>query len=106
MHQRTAVRFRPLSRVIWVPDEWPVLSASGEIRRDERSRSATGTRRHAWTLDLETQRLHLTWTEKGGPPVQAPTPRSFGTRLIETLGKAAQGRRTLKLHADWFRLRA
>ena len=34
---------------------------------------------------------HLTWTERGGPVVQAPTRRSFGTRLIETLGKQLRG---------------
>ncbi|HEV2605209.1 MAG TPA: PAS domain S-box protein [Microvirga sp.] len=28
-------------------------------------------------------RLHLTWTEQGGPPVKAPSRRGFGTRLIE-----------------------
>jgi two-component sensor histidine kinase len=41
----------------------------------------------AWTIDPSTQRLHLAWTERGGPAVQAPARRSFGTRLIETLGK-------------------
>jgi two-component sensor histidine kinase len=45
----------------------------------------------AWTLDARTQRLHLTWTEKNGPAVQAPEKRSFGTRLIETLGKQLKG---------------
>jgi two-component sensor histidine kinase len=45
----------------------------------------------AWTVDPSNQRLHLTWTEKGGPAVQAPTRRSFGTRLIETLGKQLHG---------------
>jgi two-component sensor histidine kinase len=35
--------------------------------------------------------LHLTWTEKNGPVVQAPAKRSFGTRLIETLGKQLRG---------------
>ncbi len=28
-------------------------------------------------------RLHLRWEESGGPPVQPPTRRGFGTRLIE-----------------------
>jgi two-component sensor histidine kinase len=42
-----------------------------------------------WTI--ENERLRLTWTEKDGPPVQAPTRRSFGTRLIETLGKQLNG---------------
>src|SRR6267142_2259684 len=35
----------------------------------------------AWTIDPNNERLHLTWTEKGGPAVQPPTRRSFGTRL-------------------------
>jgi two-component sensor histidine kinase len=38
-----------------------------------------------------TQRLHLTWTEKNGPAVHPPEKRSFGTRLIETLGKQLKG---------------
>jgi two-component sensor histidine kinase len=37
------------------------------------------------------QRLRLTWTEKNGPTVNAPNGRSFGTRLIETLGKQLKG---------------
>ena len=45
----------------------------------------------AWTIDPNNERLHLTWTESGGPAVQAPTRRSFGTRLIETLGKQLSG---------------
>jgi two-component sensor histidine kinase len=45
----------------------------------------------AWTIDEEHQRLKLTWTEQDGPPVQAPTRRSFGTRLIESLGKQLNG---------------
>jgi len=45
-----------------------------------------------WTIDQETQSLHLTWTETNGPVVQPPPRRSFGTRLIETLGKQLQGR--------------
>jgi two-component sensor histidine kinase len=46
----------------------------------------------AWTINDENQRLRLTWTEKDGPPVHAPTRRSFGTRLIETLGKQLSGK--------------
>jgi two-component sensor histidine kinase len=45
----------------------------------------------AWTLDTEKQHVHLTWTEKDGPPVEAPSRRSFGTRLIETLGRQLKG---------------
>jgi two-component sensor histidine kinase len=45
----------------------------------------------SWTEDAQRQRLHLTWTEKNGPAVQPPARRSFGTRLIETLGKQLRG---------------
>jgi two-component sensor histidine kinase len=45
----------------------------------------------AWTLDPKAQRLRLTWTERNGPEVRAPDKRSFGTRLIETLGKQLKG---------------
>ena len=56
----------------------------------------TGSVEISWTLDPETsdqtpQRLHLTWTEKNGPAVQPPEKRSFGTRLIETLGQQLKG---------------
>src|ERR1041385_3546838 len=46
----------------------------------------------AWTVDEETQRLRLTWTEMGGPAVEAPTRRSFGTRLMASLGQQLKGR--------------
>ncbi len=45
-----------------------------------------------WTSDDETQRLRLTWTEKGGPIVEAPTRRSFGTRMMGSLGQQLSGR--------------
>jgi len=35
----------------------------------------------AWTVAAG--RLHLTWRESGGPPVQPPTRRGFGLRVIE-----------------------
>jgi two-component sensor histidine kinase len=44
-----------------------------------------------WTLDPKLQRLCLSWTEKHGPAVKTPDRRSFGTRLIETLGKQLKG---------------
>jgi len=43
------------------------------------------------TVDEEVQRFKLTWTEKGGPAVQEPTRRSFGTRLINRLAEQLQG---------------
>jgi two-component sensor histidine kinase len=45
----------------------------------------------AWTVDEETQRLRLSWTEKGGPAVEAPTRRSFGTRMMGSLGQQLNG---------------
>jgi two-component sensor histidine kinase len=45
----------------------------------------------AWALEPGGQRLSLTWTEKNGPKVRSPDRRSFGTRLIETLGRQLKG---------------
>src|SRR6202047_1780711 len=45
----------------------------------------------AWTIDPNNARLHLPWPDKGGPAVRPPTRQSFGTRLIETLGKQLHG---------------
>lgn len=44
-----------------------------------------------WTVDEDKRRLHLTWTEKNGPPVAAPTRKSFGTRMIGSLGQQLNG---------------
>jgi two-component sensor histidine kinase/ActR/RegA family two-component response regulator len=46
----------------------------------------------AWTVDEKTQRLRLTWTEIGGPAVEAPTRRSFGTRMMGSLGQQLNGK--------------
>src|SRR5580658_5233766 len=46
----------------------------------------------AWTIDRETERLRMTWTEKGGPAVEAPTRRSFGTRMMGSLGQQLNGK--------------
>ncbi|MDB5516537.1 MAG: histidine kinase [Tardiphaga sp.] len=45
----------------------------------------------AWAINDETQRLRLTWTEKGGPAVRPPARRSFGTRMMESLGQQLNG---------------
>lgn len=34
-------------------------------------------------IDREEKKIRLVWVEQGGPPVQAPIRRGFGTRLIE-----------------------
>lgn len=45
----------------------------------------------AWSIDEEKQRLRLTWSEKNGPSVSAPSRQSFGTRLIGSLGQQLKG---------------
>jgi two-component sensor histidine kinase len=45
----------------------------------------------AWTVDETTQRVRLTWTEKGGPAVAAPTRKSFGSRMMGSLGQQLNG---------------
>jgi len=51
-----------------------------------------------WTADRTTRTLHFGWIERGGPPVQPPERRGFGTRLIETLGAQVNG--TVEIHYD------
>jgi len=46
----------------------------------------------AWQLDEAAGRLRLTWVESGGPPVEAPTRRSFGTRMMGSLGQQLNGK--------------
>jgi two-component sensor histidine kinase/ActR/RegA family two-component response regulator len=56
----------------------------------------------SWAIDDATQRLRLTWTEKGGPAVQGPTRRSFGTRMMESLGQQLNGQVALAYLATGF----
>jgi two-component sensor histidine kinase len=55
-----------------------------------------------WKIDDATQRLHLTWSEKNGPTVHAPSRQSFGTRLIGTLGQQLKGQVNLAYDATGF----
>ena len=48
-----------------------------------------GQVRLAWRVDGE--RLHFEWSEIGGPPVSQPTRKSFGTRLMSSLGQQLKG---------------
>jgi two-component sensor histidine kinase/CheY-like chemotaxis protein len=56
----------------------------------------------AWTINDETQRLTLTWAEKGGPTVAAPTRRSFGTRMMGSLGQQLNGQVELAYQPSGF----
>ena len=42
------------------------------------------------------------WTEKDGPPVHAPSRRSFGTKLIGSLGQQLKGEVRLAYDATGF----
>jgi two-component sensor histidine kinase len=56
----------------------------------------------AWTTDQPKQRLHLVWTETGGPAVKPPTRRSFGTRMMESLGQQLNGQVKLAYEPSGF----
>jgi two-component sensor histidine kinase len=56
----------------------------------------------AWTIDEPKQRLHLIWTERGGPEVAPPTRRSFGTRMMESLGQQLNGQVQLTYEPSGF----
>ncbi|WQH01381.1 sensor histidine kinase [Rhodopseudomonas palustris] len=58
-----------------------------------------------WTLDPATQRMHLNWLERNGPPAAIPTHQGFGTRLIEMLGKQLNGEVSLSYDAAGFAYR-
>ncbi len=54
----------------------------------------------AWAVDGE--RLRMTWTERGGPAVDEPSRRSFGTRMMRSLGQQLNGEVQLAYHHEGF----
>ncbi len=56
----------------------------------------------AWTIDEPKQRLRLVWTERGGPAVEPPLRRSFGTRMIESVGQQLNGQVQLAYQPSGF----
>jgi len=44
-----------------------------------------------WKIDQASERLSLSWIETGGPLVNPPSRRSFGTRMMESLGQQLSG---------------
>jgi two-component sensor histidine kinase/CheY-like chemotaxis protein len=56
----------------------------------------------AWTIDEVKQRLRFVWTERGGPAVEPPTRRSFGTRMMESLGQQLNGQVQLAYEPSGF----
>jgi two-component sensor histidine kinase len=62
----------------------------------------TGSVDIVWKIDEAIKGLELTWSEKGGPSVRAPSRQSFGTRLIGTLGQQLKGQVILAYDATGF----
>jgi len=62
----------------------------------------TGRVEIAWTVDEPRQRLCLVWTERGGPMVAPPTRRSFGTRMMGSLGQQLTGEVKLAYESNGF----
>jgi two-component sensor histidine kinase len=63
---------------------------------------ANGRVEISWATDEQKQRLRLSWIEKNGPPVQPPTRRSFGTRMMESLGQQLDGKVQLAYEPSGF----
>jgi two-component sensor histidine kinase len=63
---------------------------------------ASGRVEIAWGIDDQTQRFRLTWSEKNGPTVVAPTRLSFGTRMIRSLGHQLSGEVELRYEPTGF----
>ncbi|UPT93182.1 response regulator [Bradyrhizobium barranii subsp. apii] len=55
-----------------------------------------------WTIDELKQRLRLVWTERGGPAVVPPARRSFGTRMMGSLGQQLTGQVRLEYEPGGF----
>jgi two-component sensor histidine kinase len=51
-------------------------------------------------VDEVTQLFSLNWTETGGPLVQEPTRRSFGTRLLGALATQLHGNVRVRYEPD------
>lgn len=51
--------------------------------------AAEGRVRIEWSI--ESERLHFQWIESGGPLVNQPTRKSFGTRMMTSLGQQLKG---------------
>lgn len=56
----------------------------------------------AWTIEKSKQRLHLVWTESGGPSVLPPVRQSFGTRMMKSLGQQLSGQVQLAYEPSGF----
>jgi two-component sensor histidine kinase len=55
----------------------------------------------SWSVDERERRLELRWQESGGPPVEPPATRGFGSRMIErALAGELRGRSAIHFRPD------
>ena len=54
----------------------------------------------SWRIDGD--RLIFEWVETGGPPVTEPTRKSFGTRMMASLGQQLKGQVALDYESSGF----
>jgi PAS domain S-box-containing protein len=59
-----------------------------------------GTVEVVWTFEPTARRLQLEWRERGGPPVELPRRRGFGTQLLERIFGSVGGRATVTYEPD------
>jgi len=57
------------------------LDAAAQLVEDAAATVSTGQR--GWEFDAGEQKLHFRWSETEGPPVEKPTRRGMGLRVIE-----------------------
>jgi two-component sensor histidine kinase len=60
----------------------------------------TGKVHISWRVQQE--RLQFEWVDSGGPPVSAPTRKSFGTRMMTSLGQQLNGKVELDYQPSGF----
>ena len=59
----------------------------------------------AWTVEPSSSdmKLHLAWSEEGGPPVTAPLHKGFGSRLLNSLAAQSGAAYTCEYPSTGFR---
>jgi len=62
----------------------------------------TGRVEIVWTIDELKRRIRLVWTERDGPTVVPPARRSFGTRMMGSLGQQLNGQVQLAYEPSGF----
>ncbi|WP_342712866.1 HWE histidine kinase domain-containing protein [Bradyrhizobium sp. B124] len=62
----------------------------------------TGRVEIVWTIDELKRRIRLVWTERDGPTVEPPARRSFGTRMMGSLGQQLNGQVQLAYEPSGF----